>query len=124
MILYSESLIQKGIPLEKIKIRWNFLKYCSIESDLFSIDKETKKNKTKSKNCSRTTWVKESEGNIKKWLAKSEMYDELEIEDMMQTCIENNSLDTLPKEISDRFSISDCYVYIDLTEEIVEELTN
>ena len=124
LILYAESLIQKGVSLEQIKIRWNFLKYCSIESDLFSIDKETKKNKTKSKNCSRATWVKESEGNIKKWLTKSEMYDELEIEDMMQTCIENNSLETLPQDIQDRFKMKDCYVYLDLTQEMIDELKN
>jgi hypothetical protein len=122
LILYSESLIQKGVPLDKIKIRWNFLKYCSIVSDLFSIDKETKKNKTKSKNCSRASWVKESEGNIKKWLTKSEMYDELEIEDMIQTCIENNSLETLPQDIQDRFKIEDCYVYLDLTQEMIDDL--
>jgi hypothetical protein len=122
LILYSEALMQKGVPIDKIKIRWNFLKYCTVTSDLFGKNKDGSY-KTKSKNCVRKTWVKDSESNISKWL-KKEGYDELEIEDMIQTCIENNSLDTLPNEISDRFSISDCYVYIDLTEEIVEELNN
>ena len=40
----------------------------------------------------------------------------------MQTCIENNSLETLPKSIQDRFRIEDCYVYIDLTQEVIDEL--
>ena len=43
---------------------------------------------------------------------------------MIQTCIENNSLETLPKSIQDKFSISDCYVYIDLNEDIINELNN
>ena len=52
------------------------------------------------------------------------MYDELEIEDMMQTCIENNSLETLPQDIQDRFKMKDCYVYLDLTQEMIDELKN
>lgn len=121
LILYAESLIQKGVPLEKIKIRWNFLKYCTVVSDLFTIDKDTNKNKTKSKNCLRTEWVKDSESNIKKWLSKYG-YDELEIEDMFQTCLESNSLETLPYEIQNRFRLEDCYVYLDLIQEMIDNL--
>ena len=122
LLLYSQSLIQKGIPINKVKLRWNFLKYCTVTSCLFSKDKEGNY-KTKDKNCVRSKWIKESSKNIEKWLKKEE-YDELEITDMIQTCIENNSLETLPKSIQDKFSISDCYVYIDLNEDIINELNN
>lgn len=122
LLLYSQSLIQKGIPINKIKLRWNFLKYCTVTSCLFSKDKEGNY-KTKDKNCVRSKWVKESSKNIEKWL-KKEDYDEIEITDMIETCIENNSLETLPKSIQDKFSISDCYVYIDLNEDIINELNN
>ena len=122
LLLYSQSLIQKGIPINKIKLRWNFLKYCTVTSCLFSKDKEGNY-KIKDKNCVRSKWIKESSKNIEKWLKKEE-YDELEITDMIQTCIENNSLETLPKSIQDKFSISDCYVYIDLNEDIINELNN
>lgn len=121
LILYAESLIQRNIPLEKIKVRWNFLKYCTVVSDLKAIDKETKKNKTKSKNCIRNKWVKESEKNIIKWL-EEEGYDALEITDMIQTSIDNNNLDNLPKEVQDRFRIEDCYVYVDLTQDMIDDL--
>lgn len=121
LVLYAESLIQRGIQLDNIKCRWNFLKYCTVTCDLVGVDKATGLNKTKDKNCVRCTWVKDSSANIKKWLIK-EGYDELETEDMLQTCIENNSLDTLPKSIIDRFKISDCYVYVDLTQEVIDDL--
>lgn len=121
LILYAESLIQRGISLNKIKIRWNFLKYCTVISDLKTIDKNTKLNKTKSKNCVRTQWVKDSEKNISKWL-EIEGYDELEITDMIQTSIENNNIDNLPQSIQNRFKVEDCYVYVDLTQELIDEL--
>lgn len=121
LILYAESLIQRGITLDKIKIRWNFLKYCTVISELKGIDKETKQPKTKSKNCIRTQWVKDSDKNIIKWL-KEFGYDELEITDMVQTAIDNNSLDNLPIEVQNKFKIEDCYVYVDLTQELIDDL--
>lgn len=121
LVLYAESLIQMGVPLEKIKIRWNFLKYCTTEYQLKGIDKETKQHKIKNRNSLRNKWVKGIENNIRMWLVILE-YDELEIEDMVQTCIENNNLNSLPKELQDKYKISDCYVYISLDQEILDEL--
>lgn len=123
LYLYAQALIQKGISIENIKCRYNFLKYCTITYDLIGVDKVTKKNKTKDKNCIRCLWVKECESQIRKWLTKDE-YDELEIEDMIQTSIENNNLNNLPKNIQDRFKVNDCYVYIELTKDILDELNN
>ena len=122
LLLYSQSLIQKGISINKIKLRWNFLKYCTVTSCLVGKDKEGNY-KTKEKNCVRSQWVKESSKNIEKWLKKEE-YDELEIVDILETCIENNNLETLPKSIQDKFSIKDCYVYIDLNEESINTLND
>lgn len=121
LVLYAESLIQKGIPIENIKIRWNFLKYCMVEQKLLSIDKETKQHKTSNKNCLRTEWVKEIKSNLNKWLKKEE-YDELEIEDILQTAIENNNLDNLPKHIQDNYKVYDCYVEIPLNQEVIDNL--
>ncbi|WP_297419191.1 PD-(D/E)XK nuclease family protein [Clostridium sp.] len=121
LILYAESLIQKGVQLENIMIKWNFLKYCTVEYQLKGIDKETKLHKTKTRNSLRTEWVKGLENNIKMWLGMLG-YDELEIEDMVQTAIENNSMDNLPQELQDRYKMTDCYVNIPLTQEIIDEL--
>lgn len=123
LLLYALGLCQKfNIGLDKVAARWNFLKYCSVESDLKTIDKTTGKHKTKSKNCVRSTWVKESEGNIKKWI-KDLGYDELEIEDIYQNCLRSNSLDDYP-ELAKHFRLHDCYVYIDVTQENIDELVN
>ena len=122
LLLYSQSLIQKGVPIDKIKLRWNFLKYCTVVSCLMSKEKDGSY-KTKEKNCVRSQWVKESAKNIEKWLKKEE-YDELEIVDIIETCIENNNLEILPQHIQDKFSIKDCYVYIDLNEDSVNTLND
>ncbi|NCI19693.1 PD-(D/E)XK nuclease family protein [Clostridium botulinum] len=121
LILYAESLIQRGISIENILIRWNFLKYCTTEYQLKGVDKVTKLHKTKAKHSLRTEWVKGIENNLRMWLKTME-YEELEIEDMVQTCIENNNLDILPKELQNKYKTSDCYVYIPLNQEMIDEL--
>lgn len=123
LVLYAESLIQRGIPLEHIKIQWNFLKYCTIEYQLKGIDKETKLHKTKTKNSLRTEWVKGIKNNLKMWL-KEIGYDELEIEDIVQTAIENNNLNNLPQELQNKYKINDCYVSIFLNQEVINNLKN
>ena len=121
LVLYAESLIQRGIPLDKIKIRWDFLKYCNVEYQLKGKDKETGLNKTKETKAERIKWVDKIKNNLKMWL-KEDGYEELEIEDMVQTSIENNNLDNIPKSIQDRYKLSDCYVYIPLTQELIDDL--
>lgn len=120
LFLYALGISQKfNISFDQIKCRWNFLKYTTVTSDLKGKNKDGSY-KTKSKNCLRCEWVKESKGNIKKWI-EAEGYDELEVEDILQSCIEKNSLDDYP-EIAKHFTLNDCYVYIDLTEENVNTL--
>ncbi|MBY6838670.1 PD-(D/E)XK nuclease family protein [Clostridium botulinum] len=121
LVLYAESLIQRGVALEDIKIRWNFLKYCDIEYQLKGIDKITKLNKTKVTVGERNKWVEKIKNNLKMWL-KEDGKEELEIEDMVQTAINNNNLDNIPLHIKSRYKISDCYGYIDLNKQIIEDL--
>lgn len=120
LFLYSLGVMQKfNVPIESVKARWHFLKYVTVTSDLKSKNKDGTQ-KTKSKNCLRCEWVKESSGNIRKWI-QAEGYDELEMEDILQTCIEKNSLDDYPN-IAKHFKLDDCYVYIDLTQENIDRL--
>lgn len=121
LVLYAESLVQKGIPLEKIKIRWNFLKYCKVTSELVSIDKETKKNKTRETNVLRIEWVNKIQNNLKVWL-KKEGYSEEEIENMVLEAVSNNNLDNIPEVVRNRYKVEDCYVYIPLNQEIIDDL--
>ncbi|MCI9976550.1 PD-(D/E)XK nuclease family protein [Clostridioides difficile] len=121
LVLYAESLIQKGVPINKIKIKWNFLKYCTVTQTLLTIDKETKQHKSKNKNCLRTEWVKGIEPTLRKWLKKMS-FDELEVEDMISTSIENNNLDNMPDNVKNKFKLLDCYVDIPLSQEVIDEL--
>ncbi|MDU4051221.1 MAG: PD-(D/E)XK nuclease family protein [Clostridium perfringens] len=121
LVLYAESLIQKGIPLEKIKLRWNFLKYCKVTSELVSIDKETKKNKTRETNALRIEWVNKIQNNLKVWLRK-EGYNEEDIEDMVLEAVSNNNLDNIPEVVRNRYKVEDSYVYIPLNQEVIDDL--
>lgn len=122
LVLYAESLIQRGIPIENIKIQWNFLKYCTVEYEMFTKDKETGEFKIKQLNTLRTEKIPKSiENNIRSRLKKLD-YNELQIEDIVQTAIENNSFDTLPDEIKGKYKWYDCYVEIPLTQAIVDNL--
>ncbi|MCD3329326.1 PD-(D/E)XK nuclease family protein [Clostridium botulinum] len=122
LVLYAEGLIQKGVPIDKIKIRWDFLKYSKLTYTLAGIDKKTKQHKISTKNVLRNEWVKSIENNLKMWLKKSKQYDELEIEDMVATAIENNNLDDIPEDIQQKYKREDCYVYIPLTKDSIDEL--
>lgn len=124
LVLYAESLRQLGIPLDKIKICWCFLKYLTVHYETVTIEKledGTKRNKQKTKNCFRNEWVKGIQEDAIKWLKKLE-YEDDEIESLIEEAIEENSLENLPKEVQKKFRVGDCYVYIPLTEEIIDEL--
>ncbi len=124
LVLYAESLVQRGIPIEKIKIAWNFLKYCKVTYTQSGKDKVTKLHKTSIGKYSRHQWVDSIKNNLKMWLTKSEQYDELEVEDMIALACENNNLDNIPQEIQDKYKLEDCYVYIPLDQEVINELNN
>lgn len=121
LVLYAESLIQRGIDINKIKICWNFLKYCTIEQQLKSIDKATKKNKTKETQCLRNEWVSTISSNLRTWL-KQYGLEEFEIDELVSEAIKNNNLDNIPAEIRSKYKMKDCYVYIPLTQELIDNL--
>lgn len=122
LVLYAEALRQLGVPIENIIIRWNFLKYCTVEYETFTKDKETKQYKMGSTNQLRNDiFNKTILNNISKRLEQAG-YDELQIEDCLQTCQENNSFDYLPEDIKSKYNIKDCYVEIPLSEDIINEL--
>lgn len=52
---------------------------------------------------------------------KDNLYDVVELNDLVETAIEENSLEGLPKFIQDKYTLSDCYIDIELNEEIVNE---
>ena len=124
LLLYSLGVAQKfNIGLDQIVARWNFVKYMTVTIDLKTKDKTTGLHKTKQKNCVRNQWVKEVQGDVRKWLEAEYELDFLELEDALQTCIERNNLELYPN-VMQHFKLDDCYVNVDLTEENVNNLKN
>jgi RecB family exonuclease len=115
LILYALGLNQKGIPLENIKIRWNFLKYNSITYI-------QKNGKEKTTNSERWSWVAKIKSPLRMNLKDSKQYSEFEIEQMLDKAIEDNNLNSFPDDIKQKYIVSDCYIYIPLSKEITSNL--
>ena len=112
LLLYALGLNQMGIPLDKIKICWNFLKYTNVVfSHMTTVTyTETVKDKSKEKTstCLKSEWVSKVKTQLKKDL---QAYDEelttQQLKELVNECVENNSLETLPKEIQDKYVLND-----------------
>lgn len=96
------------------KLYWNMLKFCYVCY-------LQKNGKLKQKMVNRSKWVKEMEKPFIKELSGLG-YDELEIDIMMSTAIKTNSIDSLPQEIKDKYSLEDCYLEFEATDENMVEL--
>ena len=116
LLLYALGMHQiKSIPLDKIKIRWNFMKYLTVSY-------EQANGKLKDMHKERHNWVDKSKVQIKMWLKKLGYEDEIDY--YMDMAIEENSIKSLPQEVQDKFSIGDCYIYIDFDENDINNLTD
>lgn len=103
LVLYAYALHQMGVPIDKIKIRWAFLKYTDITF-------EQKNGKLKTMTVERHCCIKKLKSRLKTNL-RDLGWDEIDIELQLSECIENNSLDGLPQGIIDLYKFDDCYVY-------------
>jgi hypothetical protein len=113
LLIYAINFMEKGIPLENIKVRWNFLKYINVEVNQAN-------GKTVQRTIERNSLGNSLKRNASMWLKKSE-YSEDEIEDYCSKLIETNSIECLPKDIQLKYNIEDCYVYVDLNHQIIKD---
>lgn len=113
LTIYAIGLHQMGVPLDKIKINFNFLKYCTIKY-------EQKNGEIKYRNVERCAIGEKLQSNAKTWL-KAFKYDP---DEYLKLLLDTNSIECLPKEVRSKYEITDCYVYIDLTDELVNKWTN
>jgi len=114
LLLYSESLIQQGIPIDKIRTSWNFCKYATIEMP-------QKNGKIKTTHTDRIDIAKSLVANISMWM-KHKGYSEIDISMAVDTMLETNSIDNLPDDIKKLYTIKDCIVDIALTQENIDNL--
>ena len=113
LVLYAEGLHQLGVSLEKIKIGWNFLKYVEI-----SIQQANGKiNKRQIERCKIGSSLK---ANAKMWLKKTGYEDEIDY--YINLLEQTNDIKSLPEEVQEKYEVNDCYVYVDLTQEMINDL--
>jgi len=116
LVLYSEGLRQLGVPLDKIKICWNFLKYCKVAT-------EQANGKIAEREIERVKIGESLKANAKMWLKKSG-YSEEEINNYLDLLCLTNSIECLPEDVKSKYVMDDCIVYIPLDESIIDELKN
>lgn len=113
LVLYAEGLHQLGIPLEKIKIGWNFLKYVSVTIQ----QANGKTNKRQIERCKIGSSLK---ANAKMWLKKTGYEDKIDY--YINLLEQTNDIKSLPEEVQEKYEVNDCYVYVDLTQAMIDDL--
>lgn len=110
LVLYAIALNQKGIPFDHIRIAWNFLKYQCVTV-------QSKKGVKKVREIERCEIGEKLQANAKMWL-KEFGYEDM-IMEYLDALAQTNSIEVLPKEIQEKYEFHDCYVYVDLTDELI-----
>lgn len=163
LMIYAMGLNQfQKIPLNKIKIRYDMMKYVvvsyplkngniretkaerkgwvgqisnqlrkdleDVPKNLEKVEKEIAKIKKKldSKKQPSEHERKELEDKLNKLeYLKVELasycYDVLELNEMVSKAIHNNTLEEMPPFIQNKYTLSECYIDVELTPEIIEE---
>lgn len=114
LYLYAEGISQKsGKPLSDIIIQYNFVKY--VTASILQAN-----GKWKDRYILRSEIGESLVSTAKMWLKKLGYNPEDYIDDM----IVYNSIDKLPADVGEKIIIKDCYVQVEVNEEIIEELKN
>lgn len=110
LVVYAIGLNQQGVPMDKIHICWNFLKYVSIQY-------EQANGAVKTREVERCKIGESLQTNAKMWLKKLGYADQ--VDDYLKLLLDTNDIECLPKEVQEKYIISDCYVYVPLTNELI-----
>lgn len=113
LVLYAIGLNQAGVPMDKIKICWNFLKYVTIQY-------EQKNGAVKTKESERCKIGESLQSNAKTWLK----HFGYEPDEYLKELLDTNDISCLPEEVREKYVISDCFVYVDLTDKLINKWTD
>ena len=113
LTIYAIGLHQMGIPYDKIKAQFNFLKYCTIKY-------EQKNGAIKYRNVERCKIGENLQSNAKTWLK----HFKYEPDEYLKTLLDTNNIDCLPEEIKNKYEITDCHVDVDLGIKAIEKWFN
>ena len=115
LVTYALALNEMGIPMDKIKIAWNFLKYCTVQYTQANLEVKTRE-------IERFELGEKLQANLKVWLKKLGYKDKMD--EYLKMVIDTNSIECLPEDVQAKYKISDCYVYVDLTDDLINYWKN
>ena len=113
LVVYAMALHQKGIPYEKIKICWNFLKYVNVYVDkpnYINLRWTTVKGEEKIKEKLDKSKLASTLKASVKALLKADGYDKEQIENYIIQMENNNSIDMLPDTVESKINIEQCEI--------------
>jgi hypothetical protein len=115
LVCYAISLNQMGVPMDKVRIAWNFLKYVSIQY-------QQKNGTIKTREVERCKIGESLQTNAKMWLKEYGYANQAD--DYLKMMLDTNSIEVLPEDVQKMYVISDCYVYVPLTQKLIDTWTN
>lgn len=113
LTIYAIGLNQMGIPLDKIKAEFNFLKYCTIRY-------EQKNGAIKYRNVERCKIGESLQSNARTWLK----HFGYEPDEYLMKMLDTNSIDCLPDKVREKYEITDCHVDTGLNEKLIQKWTD
>lgn len=121
LVLYAQAIHQTGVPLENIKIGWNFVKYITMYEPQKAFEDEDKtKRKYKKRQIPRNEIYDKTKTKVIMWLKEFGYEDN--IDDILLEFNKTNDFSVLPKDITEMYKFEDCFVEIELNEDVVNEL--
>lgn len=111
LVVYAIALNQLGVPFDKIKICWDFLKYVKV-------DCQQANGKWTTREIERCEIGNKLQTSAKMWLKKLG-YEE-QIVEYLDALVQTNDIECLPKDVQEKYVSHDCIVYVDLTKELID----
>lgn len=114
LVVYAIGLHQMGVPFEKIKICWDFLKYVNV-------DCKQANGKWTTREIERSEIGSKLQTSAKMWLKKCGHEDQLV--EYLDKLAQTNDVSCLPEDVQSNFVFHDCIVYVDLTQDLIDRWT-
>jgi hypothetical protein len=118
LMLYAIGIHQmKKIPYDKITLEFNMCKYLNVSY----LQENGKWSNPSAKE--RRKWVESQDKRIRKLLQREDK-DVWEIEMIMDKVFKDNSLESLSKDVKERFKTSDCIIPVSISEKEARDLND
>lgn len=116
LTVYAIAIMQRGIPIERIRIGFNMLKYCSVQY-------LQKNGAVKTREVERYKLGESLQTNCRMWL-KDAGCSEDDTDEYLKALLDANDISVLPESVRDKYVVGDCMVWVPLTQELVDKWTS